>query len=59
MIHVFPVNDLKDHDIEGTQCTCIPKVIIEPDCDIIVMHNSFDGREKDEWAEQKTIEEEN
>jgi hypothetical protein len=53
MIHVFPVNDLKEHDIESTQCTCIPQIIIEPDCDMIVIHNSFDGRENNEWVEQK------
>ena len=51
MIHVYPLDDLKDHDTTdtGNTCECNPQVIIEPDSDIIVVHNSFDGREGIEW----------
>lgn len=54
MVHVVPLNDLKPHDTsdKGNTCHCNPRVIIEPDSDIIVVHNSFDGREGLEWAEE-------
>lgn len=41
---VYPENDLQEHDLEGTQCACLPKIIwdyAEP----VIIHNSFDGRE--------------
>lgn len=46
-INVVPVGDLEPHEeryMEGYECKCEPK--IEP-CNgsIIVIHNSFDGRE--------------
>lgn len=42
MIHVYPVNDWVDHELQGTMCICEPKV----DFDLgIVIHNSADGRE--------------
>lgn len=44
MIHVYPINDLKDHSLEDTQCDCDPRVIFEY-AEIIVVHNSYDGRE--------------
>jgi len=51
MIHVYPIDDLKEHDTTdtGNTCECNPQVIIEPDSSIIVVHNSFDGREAVEW----------
>ena len=52
MIHVYPINDLEQHELEGTQCKCIPKVVIESNSEIIVVHNSFDGREGIEWANE-------
>lgn len=41
--HVTPVGDLKEHE-ESTTCKCEPKVLHE-NGDMIVVHNSFDGRE--------------
>ena len=46
-IHVVPVGDVEPHEeryMEGYECKCEPK--IEP-CNgsVIVIHNSFDGRE--------------
>lgn len=52
MIHAYPINDLEQHDLEGTQCKCNPKVIIEPNAKIIIVHNSFDGREGVELANE-------
>ncbi|HYE68381.1 MAG TPA: hypothetical protein VEA58_07195 [Anaerovoracaceae bacterium] len=43
MIHVLPINDLKPHE-ETTTCHCEPN-IIEESGELIVVHNSFDGRE--------------
>ena len=52
MLHIHPINDIKEHDTTdtGNTCNCNPKVIIEPDSEIIVVHNSFDGREAVEWT---------
>lgn len=41
--HVLPTNDLEPHE-ENTTCKCGPKVVYE-DGEMIVIHNSFDGRE--------------
>ena len=45
--HVYPTNDLKDHDIGNTtDCWCHPRV---EECaannGYIAIHNSMDGRE--------------
>ena len=52
MLHVHPLNDTEPHDLEGTQCKCNPSVIIEPNAEIIVVHNSFDCREAVEEVER-------
>lgn len=52
MIHAYPINDLEQHDLEGTQCKCNPEVIVEPNAEIIIVHNSFDGREGVELANE-------
>lgn len=50
IFHVLPVNDEVEH-VESYKCPCHPKVdIVEQD--IIVIHNSFDGREGVEWANE-------
>lgn len=50
MIHVLPVNDEREHQ-ELTTCHCNPRVI-EENGELIVIHNSFDGREAVEWANE-------
>lgn len=54
MIHVHPLNDIKEHDIgdTGNTCHCEPKIIIQANSEIIIVHNSFDGREGLEWADE-------
>jgi hypothetical protein len=57
MIHIVPLNDLKPHTEEGTQCPCEPHVffndpatgeaLVEP----IVLHKAWDNREVVEEAE--------
>jgi len=57
MFHILPIDDLKPHEEEGTQCPCSPRVFFnDPDtgeafAEAIVVHRSFDGRELVEEAE--------
>jgi hypothetical protein len=44
------MNDLREHE-EATTCPCGPVVECEPDAAMLVIHNSFDGREALEQAE--------
>ena len=43
MINAYPLNDLHEHILDST-CKCNPTVTIQHG-EIIVCHNSFDGRE--------------
>lgn len=44
--HVYPTNDLEEHDTESSQCRCEPTLEEEKGTgDFLVIHNSFDGRE--------------
>ena len=45
-IHIVPLNDLKEHE-ESSTCECCPSVEFE-NGEMIVVHNSFDGRELNE-----------
>jgi len=52
-MHVYPVNDLVEHDTEhGTDCVCGPRVrpVVRDDGSIgwVITHHSLDGREKTE-----------
>lgn len=49
-IHIVPINDLKEHE-ETSTCECCPRVEFE-NGEMIIIHNSFDGREK--YEEVKT-----
>lgn len=42
--HILPINDLKEHE-EISTCECMPKVEIQGNGDLLIIHNSFDGRE--------------
>jgi hypothetical protein len=54
MIHVYPINDTIDHDTDGGDCVCVPKIewVDEktglPYGEPIAIHHSLDGREKHE-----------
>lgn len=50
MIHVSPINDIKPHT-RDTICSCNPRIISYLP-EIIVIHNSFDGREGVEIVEE-------
>lgn len=42
-VHVVPINDLREHVIDGTTCWCKPRV--DEEMDNLVIHNSMDERE--------------
>lgn len=50
MINILPINDLQEH-VEDTTCSCNPS-IIEESGELTVIHNSFDGREGLELANE-------
>lgn len=50
--HVYPTNDIKDHEIDGTTCECAPTIEQQPSGDLLVIHNSYDGREGLELANE-------
>ncbi len=43
MNHVYPVNDFRQHVLEGATCWCRPEVDEEY---MLVIHNSMDRREE-------------
>lgn len=51
-IHVFPANDLIDHDTESDGCPCSPAIEAVPRDDgsfgWVATHHSLDGREFNE-----------
>jgi hypothetical protein len=58
MIHIYPVNDEQEHDLEGTMCPCNPRVEwADPETgeaysEALVIHNAIDCREIVEEAER-------
>lgn len=42
--HIYPLNDVQVHDLEAVGCSCGPKIMFE-EGDMLIVHNSFDGRE--------------
>ncbi len=43
-VHTYPTNDHYPHSTNGTPCACKPR-IVHVDGGIVIVHNSFDGRE--------------
>lgn len=48
--HVMPINDLEEHT-EETTCACMPSVTFLENGNMLVVHNSYDGRELSEIGE--------
>lgn len=52
VVHVFPINDLIDHELDGDTCACGPTLEIiqrEGRSDAhMYTHHSLDGRERHE-----------
>jgi hypothetical protein len=49
MTHVYPLNDTLPHRFDTHLCACRPSIRFEDEV-IVVIHNSFDGREYREAA---------
>lgn len=47
--HVYPLNDLREHIIEGVDCPCNPTVEVVG-ANLLIIHNAFDHREIVEQA---------
>lgn len=52
IIHTYPLNDLKEHILEGDKCWCKPEDE-EYFGNILRIHNSADGREDYETGKRK------
>jgi hypothetical protein len=46
-LHVVPVADAIEHDLDD-ECTCGPRIEIQPNGNTLVIHHSLDGREANE-----------
>lgn len=51
-LHVYPVNDLREHVTEGEACWCQPEIDDSGD-EQLVIHNALDQRECYETGELK------
>lgn len=49
MQHIYPLNDIREHELEGTACQCGVEVDWENG---LVIHAAFDHREIIEQAEE-------
>ena len=43
--HILPIGDLAEHTDKDLICVCSPRIELQPNQSLIVVHNSFDGRE--------------
>ena len=43
--HVYPLNDLKEHELSGKECWCKPRIECHGK---LIVHSSADGRERKE-----------
>jgi hypothetical protein len=43
--HVHPTDDDIDHELQGVECACGPRLVYEDGTRLIVVHHSLDGRE--------------
>lgn len=49
--HIYHTNEINDHLLVGSTCKCEPEVKFE-NGEMIIIHNSFDGREGLEMANE-------
>ena len=49
--HVTPVNDTEAH-VETGDCSCRPEIDVQRNGNVVITHNSFDGREAVELANE-------
>ena len=48
-LHVYPLNDLREHVVDGGECWCRPSETTEG----VIVHNAIDCREEYERGERK------
>jgi len=53
-IHVLPVDDLFEHN-QSAHCHCSPRVEYVEDGGVLVIHNSYDGREELEQMQSEVV----
>lgn len=53
-LHVYPMNDVHAHILKGADCPCSPITRLNG-ASLLVVHNSFDFREINEWMEAKRL----
>lgn len=51
MYDILPIDDLKEHEEKST-CPCGPRVEVVEGGNMVCIHNSYDGREAVEWANE-------
>jgi len=49
--HVTPINDLEEH-LESSMCKCDPEIKVIENGNVVIVHNSFDGKEAVEMANE-------
>lgn len=42
MLHIYPINDLIDHNTDSCECACNPTIDVENG---LIIHDSLDRRE--------------
>lgn len=47
-VHIYPINDQREHTLVGEFCRCQPSVA-DAGHSVLVIHNAYDGREFGEW----------
>ena len=53
-IHVYPLDDLREHDTESDNCPCQPRIEYVGEGGKVVVHNAWDKREfLERWEEEK------
>lgn len=50
-MHVYPLDDLKEHDTSGTDCHCNPRIEVIGGS-LLIIHNAYDHREIIEEANE-------
>lgn len=54
--HFYPVDDTKEHNLNGTFCECSPHITYDEGGALVVTHNSYDQREFGNEPPSVTIE---
>jgi len=53
MTHIYPLNDVFEHDLSGLDCECNPEIDFNAE---LVIHFAFDGRDLIEEVGDRIVE---